>query len=143
MGLDISHCWVRSVMGFDISYQWDTYNYGHVQLRVMAYLTDRMCTIMVFVSVQSPTVTGLDISNCVSSCPRGPPFTWGGCCGSCLRRKPTELAHSFLFCSCVYFCLCGPFHCISFQKLSRQLSTFSLYSSGLDFASSVLSTTYL
>ena len=77
MGLDISHCWVRSVMGFDISYQWDTYNYGHVQLRVMAYLTDRMCTIMVFVSVQSPTVTGLDISNCVSSCPRGPPSRGG------------------------------------------------------------------
>ena len=25
---------------------------------------------------------------------------------------PTELAHSFLFCSCVYFCLCDPFNCI-------------------------------
>ena len=27
-----------------------------------------------------------------------------------LWHDPTELAHSFLFCSCVYFCLYGPFH---------------------------------
>ena len=38
----------------------------------------------------------------------------------------TELAHSFLFCSCVCFCLFGPFNCISFQKFSQQLSIFSL-----------------
>ena len=43
----------------------------------------------------------------------------------------TELAHSFSFCSCIYFCLCGSFNCISFQKFSRQLSAFSLYSSVL------------
>ena len=46
-------------------------------------------------------------------------------------HKPLELAHSFLFCSCVYFCLCGPFNCISFHPFSRQLSTFRLCSSGL------------
>ena len=54
--------------------------------------------------------------------------------------KPAELAHSFLFRSCVYFCLCGPFNCIPFQKFSRQLSAFSLCSSGLISASLVLST---
>ena len=50
---------------------------------------------------------------------------------------------SFLLCSCVYFCLYGPFNCISFNKYSRQLSAFSLCSSGLISASLVLSTTHL
>ena len=54
-----------------------------------------------------------------------------------------KLAHTFLFCSCVYFCLYDPFKCISFHKSSRQLSTFSLCSSGLISALLVLSTTYL
>ena len=72
-----------------------------------------------------------------------PVIMWWGCCGSCLWRKPAELAHSFSFCSCVYFCLYGPSTCIWFHKFSRQLSSFSLCSSGLNSASSVLSTTYL
>ena len=55
----------------------------------------------------------------------------------------TELAHSFLFCSCVYFCLYGPFNCISFHKFSRQLSAFSLCSCGLISALPVLTTVYL
>ena len=42
-----------------------------------------------------------------------------------------ELVHCFLFRSCVYFCLYGPFNCISFHKFFRQLSTFSLCPSGL------------
>ena len=54
--------------------------------------------------------------------------------------KPTELAHSCLFCSCVCFCLYGPFNCISFHKFSRQLSAFSLCSSGPISALLVLST---
>ena len=54
-----------------------------------------------------------------------------------------ELAHSFLFCSCVYFCLYGPFNCISFHKFSRQLSVFWPRSSGLISALPVLSTIYL
>ena len=58
-------------------------------------------------------------------------------------HKPTELAHSLLFCSCVYFCLNGPFNCISFRKFSWQLSVFSLCSSGLSSALMVLSTVYL
>ena len=49
----------------------------------------------------------------------------------------------FLFRSCVCFCLHGPFNCISFHKFSRQLSAFSLCSSGLISALLVLSTIYL
>ena len=30
-------------------------------------------------------------------------FAWLGYCGLCQRHRPTELAHSFLFRSCVYF----------------------------------------
>ena len=63
--------------------------------------------------------------------PRGLTFSWWGCYGLCLGLKPTEVAHSFLFCSCIYFCLYGPFNCISFHKFSRQLSVFWLCSSGL------------
>ena len=44
---------------------------------------------------------------------------------------PVELAHSFLFCSWVCFCLNGSFNCISFYKFSQELSAFSLCSSGL------------
>ena len=36
----------------------------------------------------------------------------------------SSLPHSFLFCSCVYFRLYGPFNCISFRKFSQQLSVF-------------------
>ena len=50
--------------------------------------------------------------------------TWWGCYALCLWHKLSELAHSLLFCSCVYFCLYGPFNCISFRKFSRQLSVF-------------------
>ena len=51
--------------------------------------------------------------------------------------------HSFLFCSCVYFCFYGPFNFIPFRKFSRQISAFRLCSSGLNSALSVLSTIYL
>ena len=57
-------------------------------------------------------------------------------------HNPVELAHPFLFCSCVYFCLYGPFNCISFHKFSWQLSTFSLCFSCLILALLVLSTIY-
>ena len=36
-----------------------------------------------------------------------------------------------LLCSCVCFCLYGPFNCIWFHKFSRQLSAFSLCFPGL------------
>ena len=79
----------------------------------------------------------------VASCPRELTFTWWGSYGLCLWHKPTELAHSFLFCSCFYFCLYGPFSCISLHKFSRQLSVFSVCSSGLISALLVLSTVCL
>ena len=41
--------------------------------------------------------------------------TWLGCYGLCSRHKPAELAHTFLFCSCVCFCLYGPLNCTSFH----------------------------
>ena len=64
--------------------------------------------------------------------PTGSPPGGGDCL--CQRYKPTELAHPFLLCSFVYICLCGPFNCVSFPKLSWLLSVFSLSSSGLTFA---------
>ena len=45
----------------------------------------------------------------VFTSPRGLTFTWWGCCGWCFWHNPTELAHFLKFCSCVYFCHCGPF----------------------------------
>ena len=53
-------------------------------------------------------------------------------------------ADTLLFvCSCVCFCLYGPFNCILFHKSSRPLSAFSLCSTGLISALLVLSTIYL
>ena len=76
-------------------------------------------------------------------CPRALTFTWWGCCGLCFRLKPTELVHSFSFCSCDCFCLYVPCKCISFHKFSRKLSAFSFCSSGLISVLLVLSTIYL
>ena len=56
--------------------------------------------------------------------PRGLTFTWLGCRCLCFWHKPTELAHSFLFCSSVYFGFYRPFNCISFLKFSHFLTLF-------------------
>ena len=37
------------------------------------------------------------------SVPAGSPSRGGGSCRLCQRHEPTALAHSFLFCSCVFF----------------------------------------
>ena len=81
----------------------------------------------------------------LSSCmgPRGLTFTWWGCCGSCQGHTPTELAYSFLICSCVYFCFNDHFNCISFHKFCRQLSAFSLFSSSLNSDLLFISIIYL
>ena len=68
---------------------------------------------------------------------------WWGCSGLCLWHKPTKLAHSFLFCSCVCFFLYGPFNCISFHKFSQQPFAFSFCCCGINSALLVLSTVYL
>ena len=78
-----------------------------------------------------------------SSCSRGFTFTMWGCCGLCFWHKPPELAHSFLFCSCVCFCLHGPLNSISLHKFSPQLSAFSLRSSGHSSALLFLSAIHL
>ena len=54
--------------------------------------------------------------------------------------KDIKLAHSFLFSSGAHFSLYVPFNCISFHKFSRELSAFSLCSSGFNSAALVLST---
>ena len=60
--------------------------------------------------------------------PLGLTFTWWACCGYVFDRACPLL---IIFCSCVYVCPYGSFNCISFRKVSQQLSAFSLYSSGL------------
>ena len=57
-------------------------------------------------------------------------------------NSPTTLPFLTLF-LWSQLCLIGPFNYISFHKFSRRLSAFSLCSSGLIFASLVLSTLYL
>ena len=63
------------------------------------------------------------LSDALRSVPAGSPSR-GGDVTVCVCHKPAELAHSFLFCSCVCFCLYGPFNCISFHQFSQQLSVF-------------------
>ena len=86
---------------------------------------------------------------CWGCCRRVPPQVpagWpsrGGDVTDHVWHKSTELAHSFLFCSCVYFCSYGPFNCISFHKFSQQFLAFSLCSPDLISALLVLSTVYI
>ena len=56
---------------------------------------------------------------------------------------PTPFFFFFLSCSCVYFCLYGPFNRISVHETSRHLCAFSHCFSGLISALLVLSTIYL
>ena len=81
--------------------------------------------------------------HCCPPSPRGLPFTWWGCCGLCFSHQPAKLAHSVLFRSCVCFSRYGPFNCISFRQFSRQLSAFSLCSSGVVSVLLFLLTAYL
>ena len=87
-----------------------------------------MCQVRVFVSLISP---------------HGFTVTWWTCYGLCLWRKLTQLAHSFLFCSCVYYCFHGLFNCISFIYISQQLSVFLFCFLGLNSVWLVLSSLHL
>ena len=71
--------------------------------------------------------------------PAGSPSRGGGIA----VHKPTKLAHTFLYCSCVCFRLYGPFNCISFHTFSGQLSAFSICSSDPISALLVIQTKYL
>ena len=75
--------------------------------------------------------------------PAGSPFRGGDVTVYVTDVNQPSLAPPFLFCSGVCFCLYSPFNCISFHKFSRQLSAFSLCSSGLISALVVLSNIYL
>ena len=79
----------------------------------------------------------------VSAVPAGSPSRGGDVAVYVFDINHPSFAHPCLFCSCVCFCLHGPFNCISFHKFSRQLSAFSICSSGLVSASLLLSTLYL
>ena len=90
-------------------------------------------------------LTRPDVFNYCLSCysvPMGSPSR-GGDVMVYVWHEPAELAHSVLFCSCVYFCLYGPFNCISLHKFSRQLSVFSFCSCGLSSVYLLLSAIYL
>ena len=77
-------------------------------------------------------------------CPCGLSFTWWRCCGLCQGHKPTELAHSFLFCSCACFCLYGLAYTTVFHLINSPAnSLLSHCSSGFNSALLVLSAVYL
>ena len=67
--------------------------------------------------------------------PRWHTFTWSGGYGSMFLTP--------FYCFCVWFCLYGPFNCVSFHKFSPQLSAFSLFYSSLISALLVLSILHL
>ena len=56
--------------------------------------------------------------------PAGSPSRGGGFCDLRPWHKPAEFAHSFLFCSCVYFCISCPFNCIPFHKILPTILCF-------------------
>ena len=75
---------------------------------------------MYFEKCTHPTHSTLSVPSTTAfvTDPRSLTFTWWRCYSLCLRHEPTELAHSSLFCPCVYFGLYGPFNCISFHEFS-------------------------
>ena len=77
------------------------------------------------------------------SVPEGSPSRGGDVVVYVKGNTPTELVYSLLFRPYVFFCLYGPFNCISYHKFSWQLSAFSLCSSSLNSVLLVLSAVYL
>ena len=76
---------------------------------IFATLTDSD-TLEVFMGSYSwkqsalPTSTTHTVFIIIVFCHYSSSFTQWGCCGLCQGHKSTKLAHSFLHCSCVYFC---------------------------------------
>ena len=75
--------------------------------------------------------------------PRRLTFTWWGCCGLCQDINQPNLPTPFYSVLVPISVFYSPFNCISFYKFFRQLSAFSLSSSGLHSVLLVLSTVYL
>ena len=61
----------------------------------------------------------------LSESPRVLTITWWACYELCFWQKPTEPAHSFLFCSCVSFCVLWPFQVYFISINSPDNSQFS------------------
>ena len=119
-----------------MKYSWKGNSQGNVWFTIMiTYNTAMLSGLLIFCGLSVP-------KSFFDDGPCGLTFSWWECYGLRARHKLTELAHS-LFCSCVWFCLYGPFNCISFHKFSRQLSDFSLCSSGLISALLALLIMYL
>ena len=91
-------------------------------------------------SVWSNRISTKCVPNCCSEVPTGSPSRSGDVTIHVCDINLPSLPIPFLFGSCVYFCLYGPFNCISFHKFSWQLSVFSLCFSSLISALLVLST---
>ena len=77
--------------------------------------------------------------------PQGSPSRGGDVAVYVFDINQQNLPRSFFFILFlyVYFCLYGPFNCISFHKFPRQLSAFSLCSSDLISGVLVLSTLFM
>ena len=122
--VSVCECWL-AIRGLSLKY-WRHSNTSHELKQNLPQVT-RAFTHPRF----SSYLSYFQVSFTLFYCPRRLSFTWWGCCGLCFWHTLSKLAHSFLFCSCVCFYLYGAFNCISFSKFSRQLSTYSLCSSGL------------
>ena len=99
--------------------------------------------VSLFTTNGTELITTPDKLSSTTESPHRPHLHVVGCCSLSFWLKPTKLAHTLSSCSCVCFCLYGPFSCITFHKFLWQLSAFSLYSFGLIPTLLVLSSTYL
>ena len=99
----------------------ETYHHGKRTSKIYSPMDDKIGLKMYERFRQEVSSWGTNYVLLQSLSPDGFTFMWQVCCGLCPWHKQTELAHSFLFYSCIYFCLYGPFNCISFQNFSRQL----------------------
>ena len=122
--------WWRNGWGIDnvrVPFFWNL----KLCLEALLSLSLSLCfSLSLCLSVSISPCPSVSVSVSVSLVPAGSP-SLGRDVVVYVKDKSTELAHSFLFCSCVYLCLYGPFNRISVHKFSRQLSAFSLCSSGL------------
>ena len=104
-----------------------------IKMSLIHYLKSSVLSKRYYHKVAVNTTTDVMIIRMTRS--RGFTFTWWGYDGLRLWYKLTELAHSFLVCFCVHFCLYGPFNCTSFlnspdnSPFSHSLSywSFELY----------------
>ena len=102
-------------------------------------LSSFLCTTPIFIGINWPeAIILVFISIC--NVPAGSPSRGGDVTAYVLINRACPL---FILLLCLFLSLWPFDFCISFHKFSQQLSTFSLYSSGLISALLVLSTIYL